>query len=61
MKSAYTQEVLHRAQRLATLEKAGQALAVSPPRWEWRGLLAAALATSVMLYPAASAALTLMG
>lgn len=44
MKAAYTQEVLRRAQRLASLEKAGHALSTPDPRREWRGLLAAALA-----------------
>lgn len=60
MKAAYTQEVLRRARRLASLEKAVQTLRTPSPRREWRGLLAAALAASVTLYPAASAALTLM-
>lgn len=60
MKAAYTQEVLRRAQRLASLEKAGHALSTPDSRREWRGLLAAALAASVTLYPAASAALTLV-
>ena len=49
MKAAYTQEVLRRAQRLASLEKAGHALSTPDPRREWRGLLAAALAASVTL------------
>lgn len=60
MKAAYTQEVLRSAQRLASLEKAGHALSTPDPRREWRGLLVAALAASVTLYPAASAALTLV-
>ncbi len=58
MKAAYTKEVLRRAQRLAALEKASETL--TAPHREWRGLLAAALTASVTLYPAASAALTLV-
>lgn len=60
MKAAYTQEVLRRARRLAALEKAGTTLSGPGAQAEWRGLLAAALAASVTLYPAASAALTLV-
>ena len=59
MKGEYTQNVLARARRLAQLEQGGAALLAQRPGHAGRAWLAALTAAWALLYPAASAALSL--